>query len=89
MILDEADRMLDMGFGPTVDRLSTECRWRKQTLLFSSTLEGRGEKGFTADLFKDPAHVDAEPPCRERKKISPWYHRADDVPHKVELLKRS
>ncbi|NAX22467.1 ATP-dependent RNA helicase SrmB [Vibrio sp. V39_P1S14PM300] len=87
LILDEADRMLDMGFGPTVDRLSSECRWRKQTLLFSATLEGKGVEGFTADLLKEPAEVDAEPSRRERKKIAQWYHRADDMEHKLALLK--
>lgn len=87
LILDEADRMLDMGFGPTVDRLSNECRWRKQTLLFSATLEGRGVEGFTADLLTNPAEIDAEPSRRERKKITQWYHRADDMEHKLALLK--
>ncbi|MEH0742047.1 ATP-dependent RNA helicase SrmB [Vibrio cholerae] len=87
LILDEADRMLDMGFGPTVDRLSNECRWRKQTLLFSATLEGRGVEGFTADLLTNPAEIDAEPSRRERKKIAQWYHRADDMEHKLALLK--
>ncbi|OBT07308.1 ATP-dependent RNA helicase SrmB [Vibrio sp. UCD-FRSSP16_10] len=87
LILDEADRMLDMGFAPVVDRLSNECRWRKQTLLFSATLEGRGVEGFTADLLKEPAVIDAQPSLKERKKIQQWYHRADSAEHKLQLLK--
>ncbi len=86
LILDEADRMLDMGFGPIVDTLSNECRWRRQTLLFSATLESKGVHGFTEDLLKEPERIDAMPSRRERKKIHQWYYRCDDMDHKLQLL---
>jgi len=40
LVLDEADRMLDMGFKPSVDRIVRQCPPQRQTLFFSATLEG-------------------------------------------------
>src|SRR5579862_6620434 len=40
LILDEADRMLDMGFRPAVDRIVGQCPTARQTLFFSATLDG-------------------------------------------------
>ncbi|CAH0532670.1 ATP-dependent RNA helicase SrmB [Vibrio stylophorae] len=84
-VLDEADRMLDMGFAGIVHRIVGECRWRKQSLLFSATLEGKGVRDFAQELLGEATVIDAEPSRRERKKINQWYYRADDMEHKWAL----
>lgn len=87
LILDEADRMLELGFAQDIEHIAGETRWRKQTMLFSATLEGDAIKDFAERLLNEPAEVSATPSTRERKKIHQWYYRADNLEHKVELLK--
>lgn len=86
LILDEADRMLDMGFSTVVNQIAAEARWRKQNLLFSATLEGAGVRNFAHEILNNPEVIEANPSRKEKNKIHQWYHLADDMNHKQALL---
>ena len=88
LIFDEADRMLQMGFGQDAEKIAAETRWRKHTWLFSATLEGELLVDFAERLLNDPVQIEAEPSRRERKKIQQWYYHADNLDHKTKLLAR-
>lgn len=86
LILDEADRMLDMGFKAAVQRIIDEARHIQQRMLFSATTDASTLSAFSKLTLEQPVVIEANPPKRERGKIVQYMYIADNAEHKQALL---
>ncbi|MFT6957461.1 MAG: ATP-dependent RNA helicase SrmB [Halieaceae bacterium] len=86
LILDEADRMLDLGFREDVLKIAGYCPEGKQVLMLSATLRHRGVGAIVESLLKDPKSVAIGEVRQAHSSISHQRILADNPEHKDKLL---
>ncbi len=90
VIVDEADRMADMGFLPSVKRLLDQTPGNRHTLLFSATLDGDVDM-LIKRYQNDPLTFEVDEEIGEIGDVEhSWYlvQPVDRIPHAVAVLKR-
>ncbi len=86
LVLDEADRMLDLGFAADVITIIGASNRARQSLLFSATLKHGGLRPITDHLLNNPLVIEIDAIRAAHPDISHQIILSDELPHKQTLL---
>ncbi|HZI24364.1 MAG TPA: DEAD/DEAH box helicase, partial [Chryseolinea sp.] len=85
LILDEADRMMDMGFMPQLRRILEVLPLKRQNLLFSATFSDRVEK-LSAEFLEFPVKIEVTPQATAAKQVEQELYFVPNIKTKINFL---
>ncbi len=85
LILDEADRVMDMGFMPQIRKILEVLPLKRQNLLFSATFNAKVER-LSAEFLEFPIKVEVTPQATPAKQVAQWRYDLPNLKTKINLL---